>query len=82
MERFLNKKSASYPLFEKFGYFTAAKINNSVKTKQKAPSHAFFNLCDELAKKSGELAVVFDKYITYLKKEFIPHKSTQYDLLI
>lgn len=79
MERFLDERSVGFPLFEKFEYFTAEKINKSVKAKQKAPFHPFFDICDELAEKSKELTAEFERHILYLKREFIRYEETELD---
>lgn len=79
MERFLNERAVGFPLFDKFGYFTAEKIKKSVKAKHKTPSHPFFDICDKLAEKSDELAGEFEKYIICLKKEFIRFAGRELD---
>ena len=77
MDRFLDERSTGFPLFDKFEYFTAEKIKKSVKAKQKAPLHPFFIICDELAEKSKELTAEFERYILYLKREFIRFAGTE-----
>jgi exodeoxyribonuclease V beta subunit len=79
MDRFLDERSTGFPLFDKFEYFTAEKIKKSVKAKQKAPLHPFFIICDELAEKSEELTAEFERYILYLKREFIRFADTELD---
>ncbi len=79
MERFLDERSVGFPLFDKFEYFTAEKIKKSVKAKQKASSHPFFDICDGIAEKSREIAAEFEKYILYLKREFIRFAGRELD---
>lgn len=79
MNRLLDERSVGFPLFDKFEYFTAEKIKKSVKAKQKAPLHPFFDICDELAEKSKELTAEFERYILYLKREFIRFAETELD---
>ncbi|MDP3286251.1 MAG: UvrD-helicase domain-containing protein, partial [Desulfobacterales bacterium] len=77
MDRLLDERSVGFPLFDKFEYFTAEKVKKSVKAKQKAPLHPFFDTCDELAEKSKELTEEFERYIIYLKREFIRFAETE-----
>ncbi|RPH48494.1 MAG: exodeoxyribonuclease V subunit beta [Desulfobacteraceae bacterium] len=77
MERFLNGRSVGFPLFDRFEYFTAEKINNSIKIKHKAPSHPLFDMCDMVLKSSRDIAAEFEKNILYLKREFIKYADTE-----
>jgi exodeoxyribonuclease V beta subunit len=77
MERFLDERCAGFPLFDKFEYFTAEKINKSVKAKQAPPSHRFFNLCGKIEEKSGLIEDAFNRYIIHLKKEFIRYADSE-----
>ncbi|MGB5157784.1 exodeoxyribonuclease V subunit beta [Desulfobacterium sp. N47] len=71
MDNFLDDRHAGFPIFDKFENFCSEKIGKSTKSKQKIPSHKFFNLCDQLLAKSIEVKAQFDRYIIYLKKTFI-----------
>ncbi|MFO7667245.1 MAG: exodeoxyribonuclease V subunit beta [Desulfobacterales bacterium] len=77
MDGLLDERSSGFPLFEKFEYFTAEKIKKSVKAKQKAPRHQFFDICDELAEKNNEIESVFDRYILHLKREFLRYAGSE-----
>ncbi len=71
MEKFLDDRHVSFPLFDKFEYFCSEKITKSTKAKQKIPSHKFFDLCDSLLGKSNVVKAEFERYLIYLKKKFI-----------
>ncbi len=77
MEELLDERSSGFPLFDKFEYFTAEKINKSVKAKQKPPEHDLFYICDELAEKNTEIESEFDKYILHLKREFLRYAESE-----
>ncbi len=77
MDGLIDERSSGFPLFEKFEYFTAEKIKKSVKAKQKTPEHPFFNICDELKEKSKEIEALFDRYIMYLKREFLRYAGCE-----
>jgi len=77
MDRFFEERTVGFPLFDKFEYFTAEKIQKSVKAKQKAPLHPFFDICDKLAEKSKVITTEFERYIIYLKSEFIRFAETE-----
>ncbi|MDQ1330187.1 MAG: exodeoxyribonuclease beta subunit, partial [Thermodesulfobacteriota bacterium] len=79
MERFLDERSVGFPIFDKFEYFTAEKINKSVKAKHNALSHPLFDICDGIAEKSREVEAEFEKYILYLKREFIKFAGRELD---
>jgi exodeoxyribonuclease V beta subunit len=71
MDRFAGDKSAGYPLFKDFEKFTAAKLNGSVRKNHRFPSHKFFQICDALHQKSAELDQQMEKYLIFLKTEFL-----------
>lgn len=73
MERFLDDRHVSFPLYDKFEYFCSEKIKKSTKAKQTIPSHKFFDLCEKLLETSNEVKAEFDRYIIYLKKAFITY---------
>jgi exodeoxyribonuclease V beta subunit len=77
MDEFLDERYSGFPLFDKFECFAAEKIKRSVKAKQKAPEHLFFDICNELKEKSEELEESFDRYILYLKKEFLRFATSE-----
>ena len=79
MERFLDERSAGFPLFDKFECFTAEKIEKSVKAKQKAPSHPFFDICNAISKIGNAIESEFEKNILYLKREFIRFAGAELD---
>lgn len=77
MERFLDVRHVSFPLYDKFECFCSEKIGKSTKAKQKIPSHKFFDLCNKLSQNSNEVKAQFDRYILYLKKKFIKYADDE-----
>jgi exodeoxyribonuclease V beta subunit len=72
MDQFAGYKSAGYPLFKDFEKFTAAKLDASVRKNQRfSSSHNFFQICDALHQKSAQLDDLLEKYVIFLKTEFL-----------
>jgi exodeoxyribonuclease V beta subunit len=71
MDRFVGYKRAGYPLFKDFEKFTATKLNGSIRKNHHFPSHKFFEICDALHQKSAELNDQMEKYVIFLKTEFL-----------
>jgi len=54
-------------LFQNFTKFTSSEINGAVKKDHIPPAHPFFELCERLREKQGELASIFDQRLMGLK---------------
>ena len=54
-------------LFQNFKKFTSSEINGAVKNDHILPSHPFFELCERLREKQGELEKIFNQRLMGLK---------------
>ncbi|MBW2005250.1 MAG: exodeoxyribonuclease V subunit beta [Deltaproteobacteria bacterium] len=54
-------------LFQNFKKFTSSEINGAVKNDHIPPAHPFFEFCERLREKQGELASIFDQRLMGLK---------------
>ncbi len=70
MDRFVDSKSIGYPLFKNFEKFTATRLSASTNKNKITPTHAFFDICDELYMKSAVLETEMERYHLYLKTQF------------
>jgi len=71
MDRFVGYKSTGYPLFKDFEKFTDTKLNASIRKNHHFPSHKFFQICDALNQKNAELDDQMEKYVIFLKTQFL-----------
>lgn len=55
MDQCLNASTPTLELFDKFEWFTTAKLAKSTKKNQTTPSHPFFAACDALQAAAGRL---------------------------
>jgi len=69
MDEFVDSKHVGFPLFKDFEKFTTTKLMKSSKKNHVSPSHQFFNICDELYTKGGNLEVEIEKNLIFLKTE-------------
>jgi len=54
-------------LFQNFTKFTSSEINGAVKKDHIPPTNPFFELCERLREKQGELARIFNQRLMWLK---------------
>ncbi len=54
-------------LFQNFKKFTSSEINGAVKNHHIPPTHPFFELCERLREKQGELEKIFNQRLMGLK---------------
>ncbi|MDL1977951.1 MAG: exodeoxyribonuclease V subunit beta [Deltaproteobacteria bacterium] len=66
-------------LFDAFRKFTSDVIKDAVKKKHVAPTHLFFDLCQELDEKHKELEQVFEQCLCGLKKEMFDYVQKELD---
>ncbi len=69
MDHYLKSRGHSSILFNGFEKFTSSELKGSVKRDHIPPFHTFFELCETLRQKQGELERVFDQFILGLKTE-------------
>ena len=69
MDRFVDSKSAKFPLFKDFEKFTSTKLIKSAKKNHIPPSHEFFDICDKLYKIGISLESEMERYLLFLKTE-------------
>ncbi len=77
MDRFADEKSAGFPFFKGFEKFTATKLIRSTKKKHAPPSHDFFNVCDALYQKGVVLESEMEKYLLFLKTQYLKYAQEQ-----
>ena len=70
MDRFVERHSIGFPLFDLFHRFTHQKLSQSVKKGHEPPEHEFFHLCDELFQKGENLKKEIERRLLSLKIEF------------
>ncbi|MGD9232996.1 MAG: exodeoxyribonuclease V subunit beta [Desulfobacterales bacterium] len=80
MDKFVDEKSAGFPLFKGFEKFTATKIENSTRKNHKPLSHEYFDICDTLYHKGVSLETEMETYLMYFKTQCF--KFTREQLLI
>jgi len=69
MDKFVDEKSAGFPLFKGFEKFTATKIENSTRKNNRPLSHEYFDVCDSLFNKSVSLESEMEIYLMYFKAQ-------------
>jgi exodeoxyribonuclease V beta subunit len=67
MNEFIDSQGDDLPLFSTFEKFTTSTIAVSMKGGYSPPEHAFFDLCEELGRRSDELVVCMDEYLVWLE---------------
>jgi exodeoxyribonuclease V beta subunit len=77
MDRFVDEKSAGFPLFKDFEKWTATKIKHSTRKNNPPPSHEFFDICDTLYDQGAGLAAEMETYLLYLKTQFFAFAENQ-----
>jgi len=77
MDKFTDKESTPFPLFDKFENFTTSKIEKSTKKNQVPLSHEFFDICDELYLKYEKVVAEFEAYFLFLKSELFSYAKSQ-----
>ncbi|MFC1828758.1 exodeoxyribonuclease V subunit beta [Thermodesulfobacteriota bacterium] len=77
MDRLSDVKSTGFPLFKGFEHFTSTKLSQSVKKKQPPPVHEVFNCCDRLYRLSTVLETEMERFILYLKSEFVTYAKQE-----
>jgi len=77
MDRFVDAKSAGFPVFKDFEKFTATKLAKSVRKNHIPPSHEVFNICDDLYAKGVSLEAEMDSSLLYLKTLFFSYAGEQ-----
>ncbi|MCJ7772204.1 MAG: UvrD-helicase domain-containing protein, partial [Desulfobacterales bacterium] len=77
MDLLLDKKSAEFPLFKNYQFFTASKIKQSVKKDRIPPSHSFFDVCDDIDKMASHLENEFEERLLYLKGYLFKYADTE-----
>jgi len=80
MDKFVDEKSAGFPLFKGFEKFTATKIKHSTRKNYKSISHEYFDVCDTLYHKGVSLESEMETYLTYFKAQCF--KFTREQLLV
>ena len=71
MDYFTARGSAGHPLCKQFESFRQSVINASTKKNQEPPQHDFFLLCDDVFEQNRTLKIEIDRYLLYLKSEFL-----------
>ena len=69
MDRFVDSKSANFPLFKDFEKFTSTKLIRSARKNHIPPSHEFFDICDKLYRIGITLESEMERYLLFLKAE-------------
>ena len=77
MDFLLHPHSTGFPLFDKFEYFTTAKLAQSSKKNCSPPEHDFFNLCDLLFSRSERLLDEFEQSLMLLKTELFEFAASE-----
>jgi hypothetical protein len=67
MDRLAHPQSTGFPLFDKFEYFTTAKLTRATKKNNRPPEHEFFNLCDLVSTRGELLKAEFEQSLMFLK---------------
>jgi len=69
MDRYVDTNFTTFPLFKDFEKFTSIKLSASTRKNHVPPTHAIFDICDELFHKSADLEAEMEKYFLFLKAE-------------
>ena len=77
MDRFVDSKSMSFPVFKEFENFTATRLAASTRKNHIPPSHDVFNICDELYEKGIALEAEMERGLLYLKTSFFGYAGKQ-----
>ena len=77
MDRFVDDSSTGFPLFEDFEKFTLSKIKSSTRKKSLSPVHQVFDICENFYLLNKILQKEMDRYIIFLKKEFLRYAKTE-----
>ena len=77
MDRFVDEKSAGFPLFKDFEKWTTTKIKSSTRKNHASPSHEIFDICDALYDQGDRLAAEMETYVLYLKTRFFEFAEKQ-----
>jgi len=76
MDDYLNV-GLPFQRFDKFSRFTDSGITGAVKKGFDAPSHCFFNLCEEFEKKYQIITMAFNQYFLSLKSDFFDYSRKE-----
>ena len=69
MDRYVDANFMTFPLFNDFEKFTSTKLSVSTRKNHIPPTHAIFDICDELFHKGVDLEAEMEKYFLFLKAE-------------
>jgi exodeoxyribonuclease V beta subunit len=77
MDNLAHPQSTGFPLFDKFEYFTAAKLVRATKKNNTPPKHDFFDLCDVVYTRGELLKIEFEQFLVFLKTSLFDFAASE-----
>jgi exodeoxyribonuclease V beta subunit len=62
---------APHPLWEKLDRMTAGALQRATKKGQATPAHPFFDACERLAARDGDLQLMLEQQVLWLEREML-----------
>ncbi len=80
MDDYVESGSINPAMFKGFKKFTSSELKGAVKKDKVAPVHPFFELCEALKKKQGELETIFEQRLLGLKFELFHYTRDELNI--
>jgi exodeoxyribonuclease V beta subunit len=77
MDRLAHPQSTGFPLFDRFEYFTPAKLVKSTKKNNHPPEHDFFDICERVFFRAQRLLAEFEQSLIFLKTDLFGFAATE-----